>query len=76
MCGSVTLQVGIEGTGMRSATSTIALIEEHEAVGAGIKKPAIPGNTSRTRAAMQDDGWLATWISAGLPVDGIAFIHL
>jgi len=76
MRGSVTLQIGIEGTGMRSATSTVALIEEHEAVSAGIKKPAVPGNTSLTRTSMQDDGWLAIWIATDLPVDGIAVIHL
>src|SRR2546427_12879869 len=75
MCGSVTLQVGIEGTGVWSAAPAVALIEDHEAVGVGIKKPAVPGDTSRPRAAMQDDGWLATWISAGLPINGIAVTH-
>ncbi len=76
MRGGVTLQVGIEGTGVWPAAPAVALIEEHEAVGAGIKKPAVPGDTSRPRPAMQDDGWLAMWITAGLPVDGIAVTHL
>ncbi len=76
MRSGVTLQVGIEGTGVWPAAPAVALIEEHEAVGAGIKKPAVPVDTSRTWATMQDDGWLTTWIAAGLPVDGIAITHL
>src|SRR5229473_5578786 len=76
MHGSVAREACIEGTGMWRAPPTISLIEEHEAVGAGIKQPAVPGSTSRTRATMQDDGWLAMWIATGLPVDKIAVIHL
>src|SRR6266566_5913451 len=76
MRGGVARQVGIEGTGVGRALPTVALIEEHEAVGAGIKQPAMPGRTSRTRTAVQDDGWLAMWIATGLPVDEIAVIHL
>src|SRR5712692_9367973 len=76
MRGGVALEARIEGTGVWPAPPTVALIEEHKAVGAGIKQPAVPGSTSRTRAAMQDDGWLAMWIATGLPVDKIAVIHL
>ncbi len=59
----------VKDTGGRSAPPAVALIEEHEAVGTGIKKPAVPGRTSRTRAAVQDDGCLPMWIATGLPVD-------
>src|SRR6266849_7967519 len=76
MRGGVALKARIEGTGVRRTPPTVPLIEEHEAVGALIKKPAVPGSTSRTRAAVQDDGWLAMWIAAGLPVNEIAVIHL
>src|SRR6266568_3852767 len=76
MRGGVACQVGIEGTGVWRAPPAVALIEEHEAVGAGIKKPAVPGRTSRTRAAVHDDGRLPMWIATGLPVDEIAVIHL
>ena len=75
MCCGVTLQIGIESACMWRAASTVALIEEHNTVGIGIKKPAIPWHTSRTRTAMQDDRWLAIWIAADLPVDGIAVTH-
>ena len=68
-------RLDVENTGVWRAAPAVALIEEHEAVGAGIKKPAVPGDTSRTRASMQDDGWLTVWIAAGLPVDGIAVIY-
>src|SRR5713226_9224219 len=76
MRGGVAREARIEGTGVWPAPPAISLIEEHEAVGAGIKQPAVPGSTSRTRATMQDDGWLAIWIATGLPVDEIAVIHL
>ena len=76
MRGGVTFQVGIESAGMWCAASAVTLIEEYDAVGAGIKKPAVPGNTSRTGAAMQDHNWLAMWIATDLPVDAIAVIHL
>src|SRR5215471_19047084 len=76
MRGGVALKARIESTGVWRAPSAVPLIEEHEAVGAGIKKPAVPGGTSRTRAAVQDEGWLPVWIATGLPVDAIAVIHL
>src|SRR5712692_7518718 len=76
MRGGVARQVGIEGTSMWRAAPTVALVEEHKAIGAGIKKRAVPGRTSRTGAAVQDDGWLAMWIATDLPVDEIAVIHL
>src|SRR2546425_3237545 len=75
MRGGVALKARIEGTGVWRAPTAVALIEEHEAVGALIKQPAVPGCTSRTRAAVQDDGWLAMWIATGLPVDEIAAVH-
>ena len=56
MRGGVTLQVSFKDTGMWNAARTIALIEEHEAVGAGIEEPAVPGDTSRTGATVQDNG--------------------
>ena len=73
--GGVAIKACIEGTGVWRAAPAVALVEEHEAVGARIKEPAVPGSASRARAAMQDDGWLAMWIAAGLPVDEIAAIH-
>src|SRR5436309_1611436 len=76
MCCSVTLQVCIKSTGMWCATPTVSLIKKHYSVGGGIKKPPVPGNTSRTRSAMQDGSRLATWIATSLPVDGIAITHL
>src|SRR6266566_5750337 len=76
LCGGVARKARLEGTGVWRAPPAVPLIEEHEAVGAGIKKPAVPGRTSRTRAAVQDDGWFPMWIAAGLPVDEIAVIHL
>src|SRR6266516_5396630 len=76
MRGSVALEACIEGTGVWRAAPTVALIEEHEAVGAGIKEPAVPGSTSRTRASVQDDGWFAMGIATGFPVDKIAAIYL
>src|SRR5436305_14856194 len=76
MRGGVAREARIEGTGVWSAPPAVALVEEYEAVGAGIKQPAVPGRTSRTRAAVQDDGWLPMWIATGLPVDEIAVIHL
>ena len=76
MRGGVALKVRIEGTGVWPAPPAVALIEEHEAVGAGIKKPAVPGSTSRARAAVQDGGWLAMGIATGLPIDEVAVIHL
>src|SRR5712692_9803595 len=75
MRGGVARKARIEGTGMWRAAPTVALVEEHKAIGAGIKKRAVPGRTSRTGAAVQDDGWLAMWIATGLPVDKIAVIH-
>src|SRR5438105_1089456 len=75
MRGGVARQVGIEGTGVWRAPPAVALIEEHEAVGGGIKQLAMPGSASRTRAAVQDDGRLAMWIATGLPVDEITVIH-
>src|SRR5713226_6666377 len=72
----VAREARIEGTGVWRAPPAVPLIEEHEAVGAGIKKPAVPGSTSRTRAAVQDDGRFPMWIATGLPVDEIAVIHL
>src|SRR5712691_2972310 len=76
MRGGVVLKARIEGAGVWPAPPAVALVKEHEAVGTLIKKPAVPGDTSRTRAAVQDDGWLAMWIATGLPVDEIAVIHL
>src|SRR5712691_13559873 len=76
MRGGVAREARIEGTGVRRAPPAVPLIEEHETVGAGIKKPAVPGRTSRTRAAVQDDGWFPMWIATGLPVDEIATINL
>src|SRR2546425_549812 len=74
MRGGVVLKARLEGAGVWSTPPTIALIEEHEAVGTGIKQPAVPGSTSRTGAAVQDDGWFAMWIATGLPVNAIAVI--
>jgi len=74
--GSIARQVGIESTGMWRAPLTVPLIEKHETVGTGIKKPAVPGRTARTRATMQNDGWLPLWIATRLPVDGIAITYL
>src|SRR5438093_845973 len=76
MRGGVALEARIKSTGVWRTPPAVALIEEYEAVGTGIKQPAVPGDTSRTRAAVQDDGWLAMWIATGLPVDAIAVIHL
>src|SRR5947209_19878334 len=76
MRGGVALKARLEGTGVWPAPPTVALIEEHEAVGAGIKQPAVPGRTSRTRTAVQDDGCLAMGIATGLPVDKVAVIYL
>src|SRR5437660_954649 len=74
--GGVALKARIEGTGVWRALPAVPLIEEHEAVDALIKKPAVPRRASRTRAAVQDDGWFPMWIATGLPVDEIAVIHL
>src|SRR6266571_4462047 len=76
MRGGIALKARIEGAGVWPAPPAVALVKEHKAVGTGIKQPAVPGDTSRTRAAVQDDGWLPMWIAAGLPVDEIAVIHL
>ena len=66
----------VEGAGVWSASPAVTLIAEYEAIGAGIKKPAMPASTSRTRTTMQDDGWLPIWIATGLPIDKIAVTHL
>src|SRR5712692_625669 len=76
MRGGVVLKARIAGAGVWGTPSAVALVKEHEAVGTGIKQPAVPGDTSRTRAAVQNDGWFAMWIAAALPVDAIAVIHL
>ena len=76
MRSGVALKARLKGTGVWPAPPAVALIEEYEAVGAGIKQPAVPGSTSRARAAVQDDGWLAMGIATGLPIDEVAVIHL
>jgi hypothetical protein len=76
MSGGVALQTRLEDASMWSTTPTIALVEEHKAVGALLKESAVPGRTSRTRSTMQNDSWLAMWIAAGLPVDAMAVIYL
>jgi hypothetical protein len=75
MRGGVVLKARIEGAGVWSAPPTVALVKEYEAVGTRIKQPAVPGDTSRTRTAVQDHGWLSLGIAAGLPVDAIAVIY-
>jgi len=73
--GRVARQVGLQQAGVRRAPAAVALIEEHEAVGAGIEEPAVPRRTSRAGAAMHDDGRLPTRIAADLPVDELAVTH-
>lgn len=60
---------------MRPAPPTAALVEQHEAVRLWIEEPAVPWHTSRTWAAVQDDGWLTLRIPTRLPVDEVALIH-
>ncbi len=66
MRGGGVLKARLEVAGVWSTAPPVALVKEHEAVGTGIKQPVVPGDTSRTRAAVQDDGWLAMGIAAGL----------
>ncbi len=75
MRGRVVLKARLQVTCGWSTPRAVALVKEHEAVGTLIKQPAVPEDTSRTRAAVQDNGWLAMGIAAGLPVDAIAVIH-
>src|SRR5438477_5466643 len=76
MRGGIAFKARIERAGVWPAPPAVALVKEHEAVDTGIKQPAVQGDTSRTRAAVQDDGWLAMWIATSLPVDALAVIHL
>jgi hypothetical protein len=64
MPGRVLLQAG-----MGTATSTAALIEQHDAVLIRIEEPPGPGIAPRAGATVYEHYWLAVRISAFLEID-------
>ncbi len=69
-------EVGVWVAGVGRAPAAVALIEEHDAIGARIEEPAPPGRAARAGAAMHHNGWLPRGVAASLPVDAVAVSHV
>ena len=74
--GGVALQVGRRATGVRRASSTAALIEQHDAIRRRIEQSAMPRRAAGTGPAVHHQRRLATRIAARLPVDADAVANI
>ncbi len=69
MGGGVGAQIDDRGAGVGRAAAAPALVEQHDAVGAGIEIPAPCGRAPGTGTAVEHDGRFAVRVPAHLPVD-------
>ena len=61
-------EVRVGGARVRRAPAAVELVEQHNAVGAGVKQPPVPPRAPRARAAVRDDRRLAARVPARLLV--------
>ncbi len=70
--GRVDAHVGVVGARAGQGPSGAALVEQDDPIGGGVEVPPEIGAGPAPRSPVQDQGWLAVRISAGLPVDAVA----
>ena len=68
--------MGSRLTGMRPALATAALIKKHDAIACRVEQPAHLWIQRSTGPAVQEDGRLARWIPALLPIDLLAIAYI
>jgi hypothetical protein len=61
---------------VRKAATTIALIEQHDAIGVRVEKAAHPITTAGAGAAVNHHDGFAVRIATDLPVDAVAVTYL